>query len=114
MAHKAEAGVAEPLLLDVGVGVFDPNVPASEKEQQSEGIDPDVRAAEARYMPVLLSSTLQETGYWGQVRVVPRGLTAFDLYVDGKILVSNGEQLKLAINATDATGHVWLSKTYEG
>ena len=65
-------------------------------------------------MPVLLSNTLQETGYWGQVRVVPRGLTDFDLYVDGKILVSNGEQLKLAINATDATGHVWLSKTYEG
>jgi hypothetical protein len=48
------------------------------------------------------------------VRVVPRGLTDFDLYVDGKILLSNGEQLKLAINATDATGHVWLSKTYEG
>ena len=114
VAHKAEAGVAEPLLLDVGVGVFDPNVPASEKEQKSEGIDPDVRTAEARYMPVLLSKTLQETGYWGQVRVVPRGLADFDLYVDGKILVSNGEQLKLAINATDATGHVWLSKTYEG
>jgi hypothetical protein len=114
VAHKAEAGVAEPLLLDVGVGVFDSNVPASEKEQMSEGIDPDVRAAEARYMPVLLSKTLQDTGYWGQVRVVPRGLTDFDLYVDGKILLSNGEQLKLAINATDATGHVWLSKTYEG
>lgn len=114
VAHKAEAGVAEPLLLDVGVGVFDPNVPPSEKEQMSEGIDPDVRAAEARYMPVLLSKTLQDTGYWGQVRVVPRGLTDFDLYVDGKILLSNGEQLKLAINATDATGHVWLSKTYEG
>ena len=114
VAHKAEAEVAEPLLLDVGVGVFDANVPASEKDQKSEGIDPDVRAAEARYMPVLLSKTLQDSGYWGQVRVVPRGLTDFDLYVDGKILVSNGEQLKLAINATDATGHVWLSKTYQG
>jgi len=114
VARKAEAGVAEPQLLDVGVGVFDPNVPPSEKEQMSEGIDPDVRTAEARFMPVLLSKTLQDTGYWGQVRVVPRGLTDFDLYVDGKILVSNGEQLKLAIDATDATGHVWLSKTYEG
>lgn len=114
VAHKAEAEVAEPLLLDVGVGVFDPNVPASEKEQMSEGIDPDVRAAEARYMPVLLSKTLQDTGYWGQVRVVPRGLTDFDLYVDGKILVSNGEELELAITATDASGRVWLSKTYQG
>ncbi len=113
-AHKAEAEVPEPLLLDVGVGVFDPNVPATEKEQRESGIDPDVRAAEARYMPVLLAKTLQDTGFWGQVRVVPRGLTDFDLYVDGKVLVSNGEQLKLAITATDATGHAWLSKTYKG
>ena len=113
-AHKAEAEVPEPLLLDIGVGIFDGNVPATEKEQQSEGVDPDVRAAEARYMPVLLAKTLQDTGYWGQVRVVPRGLTDFDLNVDGKILVSNGEELKLSIKATDATGHEWLSKTYQG
>jgi hypothetical protein len=113
-AHKAQAEVPEPLLLDVGVGVFDPNVPATEKEQQESGIDPDVRAAEARYMPVLLAKTLQDTGFWGQVRVVPRGLTDFDLYVDGRILASNGEQLKLAITATDASGHAWLSKTYKG
>jgi hypothetical protein len=113
-AHKAEAEVPEPLLLDVGVGIFDPNVPATEQEQKSEGVDPDVRAAEARYMPVLLAKTLQDTGYWGQVRVVPRGLTDFDLYVDGKIVVSDGEELKLAIKATDASGHEWLSKTYHG
>ena len=113
-AHKAEAEVAEPMLLDVGVGVFDPNVPATEKERKSAGVDPDVRTAEARYMPVLLAKTLQDTGYWGQVRVVPRGLTDLDINVAGKILVSNGEELKLAIVATDATGHLWFSKTYQG
>ena len=113
-AHKAIAEVAEPQLLDVGVGVFDPNVPATEKEQKAKRIDPDVRAAEARYMPVLLATTLQGTGYWGQVRVVPRGLTAFDVNIAGKILASDGEQLKLAVVATDATGHEWFSKNYEG
>ena len=113
-AHKAAAEVPEPLLLDVGVGIFDANVPATEKDQKAADIDPDVRAAEARYMPVLLAKTLQDTGYWGQVRVVPRGLADFDLQGAGKILVSNGEQLKLAITATDATGHEWLSKTYRG
>ena len=113
-AHKAEVEVAEPMLLDVGVGVFDPNVPATEKEQDAQRVDPDVRTAEARYMPVLLAKTLQDTGYWGQVRVVPRGLTDFDLNVAGKILVSTGERLKLAIVATDATGHVWFTKTYDG
>ena len=113
-AHKAEVEVAEPMLLDVGVGVFDPNVPATEKEQGAQRVDPDVRTAEARYMPVLLAKTLQDTGYWGQVRVVPRGLTDFDLNVAGKILVSTGERLKLAIVATDATGQVWFTKTYDG
>jgi hypothetical protein len=113
-AHKTEAEVPEPMLLDIGVGIFEANVPATEKEQLSEGIDPDVRKAEARYMPVLLAKTLQDTGYWGQVRVVPHGVTDFDLNVDGKILVSNGEELKLAITATDASGHEWLDKTYKG
>ncbi len=113
-AHKAEVEVAEPQLLDVGVGIFDANVPATEKEQKAKRVDPDVRAAEARFIPVLLATTLQGTGYWGQVRVVPSGLTAFDVNVSGTILESTGQILKLAIAATDATGHVWLSKTYEG
>ena len=113
-AHKAEVEVAEPQLLDIGVGIFDANVPATEKEQKAKRVDPDVRAAEARFIPVLLATTLQGPGYWGQVRVVPSGLTAFDVNVSGTILESTGQILKLAIAATDATGHVWLSKTYEG
>jgi hypothetical protein len=77
-------------------------------------VDPQVRAAESRYIPVQLATTLQGTGYWGQVRVVPHGLSTFDVNIAGKILVSDGERLKLAIVATDATGHVWFSKDYKG
>jgi hypothetical protein len=113
-AHKATAEIAESELLDVSVGIFDPNVPATAKEQKSKRIDPEVRGAEARYMPVLLAKTLQGTGYWGQVRVVPRGLTTFDVNIAGKILASDGQTLKLAIVATDATGRVWFSRNYEG
>jgi len=112
-AHKAAAEVAEPLLLDVGISVFDPNVPATEKEQKAQRVDPDVRAAEARYIPVLLATTLQGTGYWGQVRVVPHGVSDFDVNVSGTILESTGQKLRLAIVAADATGHVWFSKNYE-
>jgi hypothetical protein len=112
-AHKAAAEVAEPQLLDIGVGIFDANVPATEKEQKAQRVNPDVRTAEARYMPVLLATTLQGTGYWGQVRVVPRGLTAFDVNVAGTILESTGQRLKLAVVASDATGHVWFSKNFE-
>ena len=113
-AHKTEVEVAEPQLLDVSIGIFDPHVPATEKEQKAQRVDPDVRAAEARYIPMLLAKTMQSTGYWGQVRVVPRGLTAFDVNVAGTIVQSDGQKLELAIVASDATGHVWLSKHYEG
>ena len=38
----------------------------------------------------------------------------FQSNVAGKILVSTGERLKLAIVATDATGHAWFTKTFDG
>ena len=58
-------------LLDVGILLFDPGVPESVDKQQKEFIFPDVRRAEARYIPFHLKSTLEETGYWGSVWVIP-------------------------------------------
>jgi hypothetical protein len=113
-ASKTATQIDESQLLDIAIGLFDPNVPTSEKEQQSQRIDPAIRTAESRYMAVALADTLQGTGYWGQVRVVPRGLTLLDVNVNGVILVSNGSQLKLSIKAADATGRVWLTKEYAG
>lgn len=113
-AARASAQLQEEQLLDVAIELFDPHVPATEKEQQSQRINPDVRAAESRMMPVLLANTLQGTGFWGQVRVVPRGAGVLDVNVSGVILESNGGRLRLAIKASDATGTVWLDKNYEG
>jgi hypothetical protein len=73
-----------------------------------------VRKAEARFMPMLLSETLQNTGAWGAVRVVPNDTQVTDLIVRGKILQSGGEELQLAITATDSRGEVWLDKKYSG
>jgi len=111
---KASTAIPAGQLLDVGVRLFEPNIPATEKEQQEQGIDPDVRKAEARYMPVKLADTLEGTGFWGQVRVVPQDVGGLDVHVSGTILVANGSSLKLDIKATDSTGRVWLSKVYQG
>jgi hypothetical protein len=113
-ATKAAQQLPQAELLDVAVELFDPNVPTLEKDQLKQHIDPNVRAAEARYMPVLLADTLQGSGFWGQVRVVPRDAAQFDVNVRGTILASTGSGLKLDIKARDATGHEWLSKTYQG
>lgn len=61
-----------------------------------------------------LRETLAGTGQWGVVRVVPTLVDATDLSVDGRIESSDGAELRLAIRATDATGRVWLEKSYEG
>ena len=113
---KATRDVPEPELLDVGIAIFDPGLPKTEeerKELEDELIFVEVRKAEARYFPYVLKDTLEDTGYWGAVRVIPRATRAVDLTVEGRIVSSDGERMVLAIKATDAVGRVWLEKEYE-
>jgi hypothetical protein len=112
-AQKATAEVPQDELLDVAVRLFDPNIPESEKKQEEEGIFPDVRKAESRYMPVLVRDTLEGTGEWGQVRVLPSGADGMDVFVDGRIVQSDGRELVLDIRVSDAAGRVWFQKEYE-
>ncbi len=114
VAKKATAEIPQDELLDVGIHVFDPNVPEDEKAQEKQRIFPDVRKAESRFMPVLLRDTLEGTGQWGQVRVLPSESATSDLNVEGRILESTGSEIRLAIKATDAIGRVWLDDEYEG
>jgi hypothetical protein len=97
----------------VGVRLFDANVPADEKIQEKEGIYPEVRAAESRYMPVILRDTLEGTGEWGQVRVLPPDGTGMDVYVTARIVHSDGRELELDVTVSDASGRVWFRKEYQ-
>ena len=108
----ASKEIAEDELLDVGIRMFDPNVPTDPKAQEKERVFPEVRKAESRFMPMLLRDTLESTGQWGQVRVLPGAAASSDVLVDGRILESTGRELQLAIKVTDATGRVWLDKKY--
>lgn len=113
-AAQATQELALDELIDVTVVAFDPGeIPATLKEQQEAGVFPAVRQAEANYLPQVLRQTLDGTGYWGTVRVLPQATPASMLVVGGKILHSDGEKLKLQITARDATGRKWLDKSYE-
>jgi hypothetical protein len=114
VAVKATAEIPQDELLDVAVRLFDPNVPQDPKKQEEEGIFPDVRNAESRYIPVVIRDTLEGTGQWGQVRVLPRDGTGMDVNVDGRILVSDGRELELDVTVSDSSGRVWYSKVYQG
>lgn len=107
-----EAPIAEAELLDVGVAIFDPGIDEIDADDEQR-VYPEVRRAEARFIPQLLTTAMQDTGAWGAVRVLPDNERVTDLRIDGTILHSDGEALKLAVRAVDARGEVWLDNTYE-
>ena len=111
--EKAATEIPENQLLNVSIEVFDPGE-LPEDPKDANGLSVDIREAEARYMPEELCSTMEKTGYWGAVRVVPRGMAGGELVVAGAIIASNGERLDLQISASDASGRQWFSKQYRG
>ena len=111
--QTASVELPQEQLLEVAILPFDPGVPDTLKEQEKENISPAVREAESKYIAHVLRQTLQDSGYWGAARVVPAASPGADLTINGKILASDGEILKIAVKATDATGRKWLDKTYE-
>jgi hypothetical protein len=110
---RMETPLAENELLDVGVAIFDPNVPEEYDEQIAQLVQPDIRRAEANYLPYFAKNLLQSTGNWGAVRVIPRPTHAVDVVVSGRILHSDGESLEVEITVEDATGEVWFTNAYE-
>lgn len=112
-AIQASAEIPQEQLLDVGVELFDENVPEDEKKLEREHIFPEVRKAEARFIPMQIRNTLEGTGHWGQVRVMPEDTEALDVYISGVILESSGQRLNVDVTVSDATGRTWFKKTYE-
>lgn len=102
----------EELLLDVGVAVFDPGIDEIRRGEE-EVTNHEIRVAESRYASFLLSETLQRSGNWGIVRLMPNSASPMDVLVEGTILQSNGEAMAMRIRVSDATGREWYTREYE-
>ena len=114
-AIQASAEIPEEQLLDIGVQIFDPGIDESQYATLTEkGIFPEVRKSELRFMPFVLKETMESTGQWGAVRVIPSEAATLDVVVRGEILKSNGKDLVLDVEVRDATGRKWLEKRYKG
>ena len=117
LVEQTEA-VPEDELLDVGVVVFDPGVPDGEIEPEvlgeliRDGAFVHIRRTEAHYMAVHLRNTLQDSGHWGSVWIMPGESTAADINVSAEILHSDGERLRLKVHAVDSTSRVWIDRNY--
>ena len=107
----AEAPPAESMLLDIGIIQFDAGIPR-DNDPSDTGIYEDIRAAESNYLAYHLKSTLQGTGHWGAVRVVPSRQAFTDVIIDGQIEESDGEFITLKIDVSDSRGERWYEKEY--
>ena len=113
-AKQAAVHIPENELLDVGIRVFDPGIPENIKDNDEalakKRIYPDLRKAEARYIPTLLRETLEGTAQWGAVRVIPATAEFVDVIVTGKLVDSNGGFLSVDVTVIDAAGRVWIKE----
>ena len=108
----ANLEIEEKKLLNVWVKWFD-HADVDSNEAKETGTSEEIREAESRFIPVHLKDTLQATGYWGAVRVVPEsGLVGGEMVISGVINRSSGRTLDLDISARDALGKVWLKRHY--
>lgn len=108
----AERELPVEQLLNANIVVFDPNIPGNPETGKEQRVFPQVRQAESSYLAFNLRRTLEETGHWGAVRVVPEPIANSELMVTATIVASDGEVLDLQVRAIDATGRQWLDKAY--
>jgi hypothetical protein len=109
---RAQQEIPEDQLMDVGILVFK-SEELSEKKAEDQGTNNDIRNAESHFIPYHLKNTLQQSGQWGAVQVIPAETDSVDLLVKGEILESNGQYLGLKIEVVDASGKHWFNKNYK-
>ena len=113
---QAQTQIPQDELLDVGIHEFDVNItPEQAKDTEKlakQHIYPDIRKAESRYIPSVLRSTLESSGQWGAVRVIPANLEFIDVSVTGRIIESTGAKLAVEVSVTDSAGHPWITKKH--
>ena len=108
----ASAPKQESQLLDIGIIEFDAGIPEGNDPEKSR-IYEEIRNAESRYLAYHLKTTMQGTGHWGAVRVLPSTEAFTDVIINGRIDQSDGEYVEIEISVSDSTGQHWFEKTYE-
>jgi len=109
---------ALPIALDVAIPVFDPGLTDSSgnidfEEIEDEGIWPQLRRAEANRFAVKMRRALEATQAFGAVRVVTGYEATADIYVLGRIVESNAEDVEIDIRVLDITNRQLGSEDFE-
>ena len=109
---KAVVDPSKPRL-DVIVPVFDPGLSEDAENYEEEGVWPELRRAEANRFAYKMKAALEATQAFGAVRAVPDSSATGDLYVLGKIVESNGEDVEIEIEVLDVSGDRWFTRFFD-
>lgn len=108
---KAPSAPIQPeALLDVAIPPLNNGLALTDEE---DTVFPEVRHAESVYFSNQLAKTMEKSGAWGAVRVVPSSEVVMDVYVTGTILQSDGETLDIEIVVYDTSGRQWLRERHK-
>lgn len=117
--------------LDVIIPVFDPGLavtttssvpkdrddPLADNDQTetspADNVWPELRRAEANRFAYNLKKAMDATGAFGAVRVTPDQTATGDLYVLGRIIESNGEDVEIYVDVVDISGKRWFTETFD-
>lgn len=99
--------------LDVAIPVFDPGIPRDYDEVEEQNIWPQLRRAESNRFALATKKALEKTKAFGSISVVPTPDATAEVFVLGKIEMSNSEDIELVITVMDISGNVWGSKSFE-
>jgi hypothetical protein len=103
------APIPPDALLDVAIPPLNDGLALTDED---DTVFPEVRFAETVYFSNQLAKTMEKSGAWGAVRVVPNTDVVMDVYVTGTILQSDGETLDLDIRVYDTSGRQWLQERH--
>jgi len=100
----------EDALLDIGIVLFDEGVDELDDESFAYA---NLRRSEAVWFSSQLRATLEKSNSWGLVRTLPLDNGILDVIVNGQLIESNGEVVKLLIDVKDSSGKQWFSREYD-
>ena len=103
------APIPPEALLDVGIPPLNDGLALTDED---DTVFPEVRSAETIYFSNQLAKTMEKSGAWGAIRVVPSTDVVMDVYITGTILQSDGETLDIEIEVYDTSGRHWLKERH--
>jgi hypothetical protein len=107
--HTPSTPIPPEALLDVAIPPLGDGLDLTDEE---DTVFPEVRYAETIYFSNQLAKTMEKSGAWGAIRVVPSTDVVMDLYITGTILQSDGETLDIDIRVFDTSGRQWLKERH--